>query len=295
MLNEGSGESVRSAISPTPDTVHHGKRTKVDRYKWTKLDAMGELKMLPKSTLEVDHAYQRQPSELKTKEIASDFSWVGFGAIVVADRGDGRFFVIDGQHRVLAALRRSDIDRVPCVVFAMESLSEEAQAFLVLNTNRKPLTGLAKHNAMVESGQPVASRVATLVASVNRTMVESSSCAGRVVGCVTGLQRNMAADADVTTKMFLLLDKVVGDRPIKEMLLEGLIWIEQKMPAGESLTDKRWRDRLVSVGYDDLNVEAKRAAAAFGKGGRAVWGRGMLRAINRGLRTKLVLPGVEEV
>lgn len=296
MLNEGTSEhSSRGASATALDMVHNGKMTKVERYKWTKVDEPGELKMLPKEILEVDSSYQRPINEAKVKEIASSFSFVAFGAAVVADRGDGRYFIIDAQHRVAAAMRRSDVKTLPCIVFHMDSLTDEARAFLGLNTMRKPLTGLEKHTAAVKAGDDASVKADSLARSIGRVLVESASDASRSIGCVRLLTRLAAEDYDRTRRVLSVLDQLAGNRPIKEVMLDGLFWVDMKMPPGETIADRRWRDRIIAVGYESMELEAKRMAQALVKGGRATWGRGILRAINKGLRHKLVLPGVEEL
>ena len=83
-----------------------GNKDKIERYDWKLLDQPGELRMLNKKVLRVDEQYQREATEPKVKEIARAWSWLACGALLVAER-DGVYFVFDGQHRALAALRRS--------------------------------------------------------------------------------------------------------------------------------------------------------------------------------------------
>lgn len=88
---------------------------KVQRYGWTMQDKQGEQRQINKNLLLVNDDYQRTASASKILEIASEWSWIGCGVIIVAKR-DGSYWVIDGQHRVLAAKRRSDIKEMPCLV-----------------------------------------------------------------------------------------------------------------------------------------------------------------------------------
>jgi hypothetical protein len=95
--------------------MHQGT-DKVARYGWTVTDEPGVLRMLHKDHLLVPAEYQRDANEDKVRKIASEWSWLSFGAVIVGHRG-GKYYTIDGQHRVLAAKRRSDVGEVPCVVF----------------------------------------------------------------------------------------------------------------------------------------------------------------------------------
>jgi hypothetical protein len=59
------------------------------------------------------------------------------------------------------------------------------------------------------------------------------------------------------------------------------------MPEGESLTDKRWAERLISIGNDDLLKAANDGAVFFSKGGSKAWATGMVNRINKGLKKPL--------
>ena len=113
----------------TEEKVHNGNITKVERYNWKMQDSPGALRMVKKGDLQVDHTYQRNANEMKLIAIAKDWSWIACGAIVVADR-EGVLFVVDGQHRVLAARKRSDIAELPCLVFKTHEAKQEAKGFL---------------------------------------------------------------------------------------------------------------------------------------------------------------------
>ena len=45
---------------------------------------------------------------------------------VVARRSDGGLYVVDGQHRMAAAILRRDIGQLPCVISSYASAGDEA-------------------------------------------------------------------------------------------------------------------------------------------------------------------------
>jgi hypothetical protein len=61
------------------------------------------------------------------------------------------------------------------------------------------------------------------------------------------------------------------------------------MPDGQSLTNKRWRERVTRVGYQGLLDAAQRASSFYARGGAKVWGVGMMEAMNKGCRIQMVL------
>jgi hypothetical protein len=63
-------------------------------------------------------------------------------ALVRRPARDGGLYVVDGQHRLAAAVMRGDIPQLPCVVSHFDSAEQEAAAFVALNQQRRPLNAL---------------------------------------------------------------------------------------------------------------------------------------------------------
>lgn len=100
-----------------------------------------ELVWLEISDLVIDDTYQRKinPRGHKNIEvIAADFWWSRFTPLLVAPIGDGRFAVIDGQHRTHSAAI-CGYKTVPALVVSM-SLHEQARAFSWVNGNVTNIT-----------------------------------------------------------------------------------------------------------------------------------------------------------
>ncbi len=107
--------------------------------------------------LDVDPAYQRQldgRSHQLVNRIAAGWDWNLFQPLVVARRPDGRLYVVDGQHRLAAARQRGDVQQLPCVIFASTEPAQEADVFVKLNQERRPLSPYALYNAALATGEP---------------------------------------------------------------------------------------------------------------------------------------------
>lgn len=124
------------------------------------LGGLPVLQYLPPSALSVDASYQRSidagDSQALIKRIATYWNWDLCQPLVVSRRrteaGDA-YFVIDGQHRLAAAILREDIGQLPCVVGEYGGgAAEEAAVFVHLNQNRKPLKKLDLFKSAVASG-----------------------------------------------------------------------------------------------------------------------------------------------
>ncbi len=270
-----------------------GGQSKIERYGWKSLDGgPGQMLWIEKEKLLVDHAYQRsEVSEPKVLRIASEWSWMACGVILVARR-DGRLYVYAGQHRVLAAMRRSDITKMPCMVFDVVEAKQEAIAFLREGANRKPLTAADKFKAAVMAEDEASVFVSQLIESAGR--VASTTTGPGTVRCVALLQHHAKNNSDDLKRLWPLVVEVCKGNPLHERILDGLMYIELRMPDGQSLTDRIWSDRLRKIGYEVLLISAARMSAAYSVGGAKIWAQGMLEAINKGLRNRLVIRGQEE-
>lgn len=265
--------------------------SKVERYKWKPLTEKPDLRWIDKSKIDVDHSYQRELNDKKAVEIASTFSWPAFGALVVAERGDGKFVVTDGQHRLGAVKRRADIKEVPCVVFRAEDVVEEAHAFNDGNTLRRPLTAFDRFRAKLMLGDEAAHTVQKLVTSINRIVARGGGQGGssKVVSCIGVLQRLAKIDTARLTKLWPLIAQLSEGGLISEILVESLFYIEGRVDGDGSLLDTKWKNRLLGIGGHELIQGAYRAAAFYARGGNRVWAAGMLEVLNSGLRNRLVL------
>ena len=251
------------------ETTSHGL-DKVEHYGWTIEDTPGQLTWLKKSELLIDHSYQRSAKPGRVLKIVQNWSWLACGVIIVAKRlddGKWRHFVIDGQHRVLASLKRSDIDTLPCLVFHTKSAVEEAAGFYDANTNRRMPTSIEKWRAMLLARDESAMIVDDLITSIGRSVASVSGPTG--VRCLSSMLRAVSA--------------------LHERVFEGLFYIERNLPAGQSLTDRRWQDRVIRTGFENLLAAANRAAGFYSKGGPKIYATGMLEQLNRGCRVHIAL------
>ncbi|MFE8033812.1 DUF6551 family protein [Thiohalocapsa marina] len=268
-------------MQSTETHVHHGTMTKVERYKWTMKDGQGQFMLLHKSRIGIDHAYQREAVETKIQAIASSWSWVAFGAVVVALRDDGSFVVIDGQHRVSAARRRADVEMLPCMVFETENTASEASGFLNANTLRRPLSGLDKHKAKVLVGSPDAV-AAERIATSHGYKIKKGGSEHWSVKAVTLIERLAYEDADALDATFLVLSRCLGGAFAHEKILSSLHFLHAKKHV--NLLDSRVQQAIKSVGAVGMLEAINRAAAYYARGGVATWADGLSKALNKGRR-----------
>ena len=254
---------------------------KVEKFKWRPLDQVGEFNWIDKQDLHVDRSYQRE-DEYRDKilTMASDWKWESCGAISVMQREDGRYMVVDGQNRTLAAWRRSDISRLPCMVFRSKSIEHEASSFIEINTNRKPVTAYIKFRARLVAGDQSSKEIVSIVADNGLQMRPDGAKPGTIT-CIAACERMYAQSPSSFARVIALAAKIsAADNVfVCGILVGGLSVLDRKVQDG--LQDKRLAQKLTEVGAIALVDAARKMSFRIGKGGAVVWADGMLEIINR--------------
>lgn len=268
-----------------PNETHkRGNSDKITRYGWTLADEPGELRWIKKERLRIDHSYQRDAvqTDPKVKRIASEWSWVACGALIVALR-DKSYFVIDGHHRASAAMKRSDISTLPCIVFRSSGAKDEASGFLRANKHRKPMSSIDSFKALVTSGSDDAKFVQELVQSRGLVVKQTGKGNFSAPGILLKLAQLDRARAK---RVFHLAADICLPGGIHNEILKGLAMLDARLVEG-SISDRRIRDRLIAVGRAELIRSMAQAKAFRGIGGERVLAEGLLNAINHRLRIKV--------
>lgn len=282
------------AISTYPKHQGNGvhpvgpKKSKVERYNWAPLDEPGEYRWVPIGDVEVDPSYQRGENDTKSNDIARNWSWIACGVILLALRF-GKYFIIDGQHRWLAAKKRGDIMHLPCMVYGTADIAAEAQAFLKVNNSRKPITGLDRYRAAVVAREPQALVVEDLLHQAGRAAVNGSSTTG--VCCLSNLMTMAKQDEAALRRIWPLITEICDGRNIDYRLVVSLFYIERAQQDGGTISRGLWRDRIVSTGAEKLIEAAGRAAAYHATGGPKIWAGGMVDQLNYKCRHVLAING----
>lgn len=283
---------MATALKANEELTPHGL-DKIVRYGWTIKNAPGKLEYISKRKLVVGAEYQRDATtpaaKAKIIAIASEWDWMACGIIVVA-KVDGKFRVIDGQHRKYGADRRSDIDLLPCVVFEPEEIAEEALAFLRLNTLNKPMSAIDKHRARLVAEDESAAKIDETLNRLGLNLTKRASKAGDF-GAISWAYKKASEDfANFEAVVEATAEICAADgMPIPEKLLDGMWHLNQVIEGG--LNNARLRTRIRHVGAQRLYDGAIRAAAYFARGGARVFATGMIDVLNKGVHLKFELPG----
>lgn len=168
------------------------------------------LEQIPVDRLQVDAAYQRATDGESSRKIITgmvrEWNWSLCQPLVVARRGDGGLFILDGQHRHQGAVQRGDIPFLPCVVLSSLDHAGEASTFVALNTRRQKLTEAEVFNGMLAAGDPDAKAVQQLLAETGWTIVRHSNSASYKPGelqCAPMLVRQLKRDGEAPVRFAL--------------------------------------------------------------------------------------------
>jgi hypothetical protein len=144
----------------------------------------------------IDETYQRslevESSQALIRRIAIQWDWGLCQPLFVARRADGGLYVVDGQHRLAAAVLRGDIAQLPCVVSHFDSPEQEAGAFVALNQQRRPLNALDLFKAALAAGDKDALLIKQCVDEAGLSLANGSNNQSMKAGSIAnigGLQR----------------------------------------------------------------------------------------------------------
>lgn len=258
---------------------------KVSQYGMTITDKPGSFREIPKGELWIDDRYQRDLSPLRVKELGRHWSWIACGAIIVAARRSGGWYVIDGQHRVAAALRRSDITNLPCLVFDTVEIIEEAIGFLQANVMRKPPPMSQRFKALLITNDEVAREVQRFAEFCGREIGQTTG--PTTLGCVQECQRAIRADRAAFRRVSAVIKEVTSGYAMTNAVVGGFCYLEAHLPDGETLSSKRWTSRIIDIGLESFLIGIQRACVYRGHGGPKIWAEGIANVINAGLRNRL--------
>lgn len=120
------------------------------------------LKYLRPSELAVEASAQRSYDAARAQKIADEYDPDDLGHLEVSLR-DGRYWVVDGQHRRGALLILGKDEPVPCVVVPSDSVQVDAKRFVARNAKNRRPNIVDLYHVSVVAGEPEAVAIAEVV------------------------------------------------------------------------------------------------------------------------------------
>jgi hypothetical protein len=259
---------------------------KIERYNWERLDDKGIEARLPIGDLLIDHEYQRpEVSNLNTLNIAHNFSWSAFGALIVMKRQDGKYYVVDGQQRLLAARKRGDIKTVPCRVTESNGIEHEARVFARANIHRTRVNAYSNYRAMVAGREEPAFTINKWCCD-NGFVVTENTNAGQI-DFPALLVKCWSQNSEICKKAILLQRSIINPEQLNSYVHKGLFYLLLRQIDVESELGK-----LITLGgkaaimrsIKTIEIETGQKASS------RISALGILAVINFKRRKRLFLP-----
>lgn len=202
---------------------------------------------VPLDKLRVDESYQRPPDERWVRRTVSRFDPLQLKVLLVNDRGDGSYWVFDGQGR-MEVLRRVGWKEAPCLVHTI-TRDEEARLF-VEQRSMRGLSAYDRFNAQLFRREPDAVALTLAVRAEGFRIVRTPTTSSRAIRAVDALERVYAQGGAERVRWVLrvLKDWVPEDgEVIPGALMQGLSY---------------WRTHWVAAGGGDPDFERLTASLA---------------------------------
>ena len=241
----------------------------------------GELGSVNKNILEIAPEYQRSVSPKLVRTIGQSWDWHAAGALIVNKRDD-RYFVVDGQHRYIAAQGIDDINRLPCIIHQDLSIEQEARLFYIYNSDRKNVTAFDRFRAACVFKDEIALFVRAEVEKVGFEV------ANKGVNSVTGIASLLDVARENRDRFKRCLSVASGlckDSSMRGSVFKALSVLDKKI----GLKDARLVDRMLEIGLPRLYEGMRLEQLRWGNQRATTNARGILKTVNEGLKHKFQL------
>lgn len=185
-----------------------------------KIERQARLRWVPLSRLVVSDVAQRELKQYRVDHLVAHFDHEQVGNPVVNER-HGRFFVIDGQHRV-AALRQmyDDNHQVQCWTYAGLTEEQEAEKFLQLN-DTLTVSAMDKYLVAVEAGREIECDIDRIVRACG--LAVSHQKGEGTIGAVGTLRRvYVRSGAHVLGRSLRIISSAYGTAGLEAPIIDGI-------------------------------------------------------------------------
>jgi len=206
--------------------VNQDGKDKVEMYKWSSRYESGYFSMVHKMKLQVDETYQRGQNNERVLKIARAFNYALFGTLKVAKRKDGSLYVYDGGHRLAAAMKRSDIDKVPCTIVEVDTIEEEARLFLDANGLSQNVSSYQKYMSEIISNDVPETKIVQGVLKKYGYKVADTGSSGRYVRAVRELKILAKRDPEYMDYAFSIIAMIYAGDHIPADVIKGMTYLK---------------------------------------------------------------------
>lgn len=243
------------------------------------IDFNTDFKMIPISSLHSDVGYQREING-KVREIISTFDPDRFDPIKVNKRGNGVYYIVDGQNRTQAIRELAgDNCLIPAIVLHGNTAEREAELFEKQDDGKKPMTIADRYKAAYFRREPsvVELKRCTEAEGIECDYAKKTSKSGAIV-CYAVAHSVLEKHGEIHYRRVLkiLVDAWNGDKvSLSGNFIGGMSKFLEIYP---DIDDRKLASALKKVDCGIVNSQAKISRM----GGMNRYAREFLRAYNKG-------------
>lgn len=253
----------------------HGRGLTEQQFGWAEIrGCLPEFRMVHKSLVLVDDRYQRELLK-GNAAIAAKFNWVAFMAVPCSERPDGSLYAMDGQQRTAAACMRSDIQKIPALVYRLSGYDEEAEVAMLINSRRKGWSALQRFKNRTAWNDKNALIIRDFLVAHGWGVGEHARC---VVACITTFESCYFAYGHEVMESVLDIAENCHEGVIKNDTCQGLAILESRLRKEHNDSILKYRDKLGS--FEECTKAIRTAAAVAGKRSPNICARALLDRVN---------------
>ena len=282
-------------FKPSPDHIGGMGADKSRQHGWKPIPNVEyELCHIDKNKLYVDHGVQRSDvSEINVNYIAANWNWACVGSLVVGLRPNGNYVVVEGQHRLLASMKRREIVTLPCILIQFKDQRHEAETFLAINTCRKAVSALDKHRVGAVAENTDILLVNKVLDRVGIRLVKNP-IGSRQTKAISVIKSILVDKGEEVTSLILsTLREVEWERGVPASTVKVMAYLHKNLDGG---INSRFIARLIALGGTAI-LKAERAGGALSSTpGIQYPARGLIIALNKSVpaRNHFRLTGLEK-
>lgn len=264
-------------------------------------DSKQEYRRLQVGSLFVPQDYQRDLDVSWVTQRIDKFSERKLGTMVVTPRGEGKYAVIDGQHR-LALIRAAEAGGYPnipksvwCEIRIEEGRADEADLFLGRNDAR-PVHIIAKFKARIIAGEPMANQIKDILKEYGCQIGFPSKGTGNYA-CVNSIETVYGTDQ--LPDVIKIIERSWADRfgriARSQVAVDGVALFHGTYHGYPEYSINRVIEKFSKVEkWTTLISQAKNAAAASGTLVKYQLALLLLERYNHGLKNRLPINDLVE-
>ena len=259
----------------------------------TKIGEKPELQWVSVDLIDVDRNYQRELKTALVDKILRRFAWTKFGALVLSRQENGRYTVVEGQHRWKAACLHPDISEVPAVIVSHADLAGEASSFLAINRDRMAVSTVEQYWAGLTAGDDTAAAISKVLKSAGCDVVPAPGHhRPNLTSAVTALDRCLKRYGHGATRRALLIVREAWPDDPKSLRGTLITALARIIRANEKTVDDAGLIAAIRPqGIAKLTAHAEAFRKLSGGSAETALTKAITELYNKGKRTNFIYIG----